>query len=125
MNGTHALPLSPARWQLKAGLIESVCTLAVLALLFWQSEPFRESAFGRGAGDRYQQALELKVQIPWAATGASRVAAICERFGAGASEAEREILARACGSRSAASANIAETDLDPVLAALTEAHRAV
>jgi cell division protein FtsW (lipid II flippase) len=125
MNGTHALALSPARWQLKVGLVETVFTFAAVAFLFWQSAPFREGDFRRGAGDRYQQALELEVQIPPAAAGTGRVAAICERFGVATTEAEHDGLQGACGSHRDAAANVGAADLGAVVAELTEAHQAL
>src|SRR4051812_6496876 len=125
MNGTHALTLSAARWQLKTAVIETVCTCVVLAFLFWQSAPFREGAFGRGAGDRYQQALELKVQIPAVAAGTDRVAGICERFGEALSEAEREALGGACTFPRPTATNTSPAELGALLPALTEAYQAL
>src|SRR5688572_8111179 len=125
MNGTHALTLSPARWQLKAGVMESVCTCLVLAFLFWQAAPFREGDLGRGAGDRYQQAHDLKVQIPRAAAGTGRVADICGRFGEALSEAEREALGGACRSGRQADTSTNAAELGRVLTALTEAYESL
>src|SRR5689334_3006644 len=124
MNGTHALAFSPARWQLKAAVVETVFTVAVVAFLAWQSAPFREGDFRRGAGDRYQQALELKVQVPAAAAGSGRVAAICERFGA-ATGSGREALDVVCGSQSSPAADVDATELRAVIATFTEAHQAL
>lgn len=56
---THAVArrTAPEAW-------EWPLTLAAIAFLVWQSEPFREADFQRGAGDRYQQAIERQVAIP-------------------------------------------------------------
>src|SRR5262245_34628097 len=77
--------------------LEWLATLAVLAFLFWQSTPFREAAFARGAGDRYQQAVELKAAILPRAAGAGRVVDLCTRLGGWLPPAEREISAGRTG----------------------------
>lgn len=43
--------------------LEWLFTLAVIAFLLWQSAAFRDPGFIRGAGDRYQEAVELRVPI--------------------------------------------------------------
>ena len=125
MNGTHTLAFSPARWQPKAGVVETVFTVAVVAFLAWQTAPFREGDFRRGAGDRYQQALELKVQVPAEAAGSGRVAAICERFGADATGSGHEALGVVCGSQVGPAADVDATELGTIVSTLTQAHQAL
>src|ERR1700675_4537270 len=58
-------------------VLEWLFTLAVVAFLYWQSAAFRDPGFIRGAGDRYQEAVELKAPMLPQAAGTGRVAGIC------------------------------------------------
>jgi cell division protein FtsW (lipid II flippase) len=77
--------------------LEWLATLAVIAFLVWQSAPFRDPAFTRGAGDRYQQAMELRATMLPRAAGTGRVADLCTRLGGWLPPAEREIAAGRTG----------------------------
>jgi len=77
--------------------LEWLTTLAVIAFLFWQSAPFREAAFARGAGDRYEQAVELKAPILPRAAGTGRIVDLCTRLGGWLPPSEREISAGRTG----------------------------
>src|SRR5688572_26081275 len=77
--------------------LEWLCTLAVIAFLFWQSGAFRDPEFIRGAGDRYQEAVELKAPVLPQAAGTGRVVEICTRFGGWLPATEREISAERTG----------------------------
>ena len=77
------------RWRVGSELVETLFTLAVLGLLVWQSAAFREPAFIRGAGDRYQEAAELRVPLLPGAAGTGRVVDVCTRFGGWLPETER------------------------------------
>src|SRR6187455_3695921 len=77
--------------------LEWLFTLAVITCLFWQSGAFRDSGFIRGAGDRYQEAVELKVPVLPQAAGTGRVVEICTQFGGWLPEAEREISTERTG----------------------------
>ena len=72
-------------------LLEWLFTLAAIAFLFWQSEAFREPGFRRGAGERYQEAVELKATMLPLAAGTARVTDICMRFGGWLPASENEI----------------------------------
>src|SRR5262245_48853805 len=78
-------------------VLEWLFTFAVIAFLIWESAPFREPAFTRGAGDRYREAVELKAPILPQAAGIGRVVEICSRFGGWLPEVEREISAERAG----------------------------
>src|SRR5215831_246019 len=81
--------------------LEWLATLAAIAFLFWQSTPFRDAAFIRGAGDRYQQALELTVPILPRASGTQRVVDLCTRLGGWLPDVERTGAAGRTGACSA------------------------
>ena len=80
-----------ARAVVEPEAVEWCITLAVIAFLAWQADAFREPQFLRGANDRYQKAVELRVPLVPQAAGAGRVADVCARFGGWLPEAEREI----------------------------------
>jgi cell division protein FtsW (lipid II flippase) len=110
--------------------LEWLCTLAVIAFLFWQSEAFRDPGFIRGAGDRYQEAVELKAPILPQAAGTGRVVEICTRFGGWLPETEREISAERTGACYSDSrhpiASTARGQIDPAaIAGLAKAHEAL
>ena len=110
--------------------LEWLFTLAVIAFLFWQSGAFREPGFIRGAGDRYQEAVELKTPILPQAAGTGRVVAICTRFGGWLPQAEREISAQHTGACYSDSrhpiAATATGQIDPAaIAELDKAHEAL
>jgi cell division protein FtsW (lipid II flippase) len=73
-NANAAISARVGRSPVAPELLEWVFTLAVLAFLVWQSEAFREAGFMRGAGDRFQSAVELKVALPPQAAGTGRSA---------------------------------------------------
>ncbi|HEV2008499.1 MAG TPA: hypothetical protein VGQ88_07230, partial [Burkholderiales bacterium] len=110
--------------------LEWLFTLAVVAFLFWQSAAFRDPGFIRGAGDRYQDAVELKAPILPQAAGTGRVEAMCAQFGGWLPETEREISAQRTGvcysdSRHPIAA-LATGEIDPAaIAGLTKAHDAL
>ncbi|MGH8676181.1 MAG: hypothetical protein ACREVG_17980, partial [Burkholderiales bacterium] len=54
--------------------LEWLFTVAAIAFLIWQADAFREPDFIRGAGDRYQRAVELKVPIAPQASATGRFA---------------------------------------------------
>ena len=54
--------------------LEWLFTLAAIAFLVWQADAFREPDFIRGAGDRYQRAVELKVPMTPQAPATGRFA---------------------------------------------------
>ena len=60
----QAMGVGAVRRALAPEVWEWPLTLAAIAFLVWQSEAFREPQFLRGAGDRYQQAIERKVSLP-------------------------------------------------------------
>jgi hypothetical protein len=43
--------------------VEWLFTLAAIVFLVWQSSAFREPDFARSAGERYRDALELRVPM--------------------------------------------------------------
>ena len=88
--------------------VEWLVTFAVIAFLAWQAEAFREREFLRGANDRFQQAIELKVSLPPQVSGTGRVIDACARFSGWLPEAERDLCP--AGSRSGADARRA---IDP------------
>src|SRR3989304_2845551 len=96
----HAIKAGSGRWHISPEAVEWLFTLAVLGFLFWQSAAFREPALIRGAGDRYQEVVEMKVPILPGAAGTGRVVNICAHFGGWLPEAERESPAGACASDS-------------------------
>ena len=66
-------------------------TLAAIAFLVWQSEALREPEFVRGAGDRYQKAVELRTPIEPQAASTDSLTRICRRYGGWLPEAERDL----------------------------------
>jgi cell division protein FtsW (lipid II flippase) len=78
-------------------VMESLFTFAAIAFLVWQSAAFREPGFIRGAGDRYQEAVELKAPILPQAAGTGRAVEICAQFGGWLPQAERESSAERTG----------------------------
>jgi cell division protein FtsW (lipid II flippase) len=119
-----------AHGHLAPAALEWLFTLAAIAFLFWQSAAFREPEFFRGAGDRYQEAVELKASILPQAAGTGRVVEICTRFGAWLPRTEREISAQRTGvchtdSRHPIAAT-ATGEIDPAaIAGLAKAHEAL
>ena len=110
--------------------LEWLFTLAVIAFLFWQSGAFRDPGFIRGAGDRYQEAVELKAPILPQAAGTGRVVEICTQFGGWLPETEREISAERTGACYSDSrhpiAATATGQIDPAaIAGLAKAHEAL
>lgn len=110
--------------------LEWLFALAVIAFLFWQSEAFRDPRFIRGAGDRYQEAVELQAPILPQAAGTGRVVEICTRFGGWLPETEREISAERTGACASDSrhpiAATATGQIDPAVSAeLAKAHEAL
>ena len=77
--------------------LEWLFTLAAIAFLVWQSAAFRDAGFVRGVGDRYQEAVELKVPISPQAAGTSRMVDICNRYGGLLPDAERALSAQRTG----------------------------
>ena len=109
---------------------EWLFTLAVIAFLFWQSAAFREPGFIRGAGDRYQEAVELKAPILPQAAGTGRVVEICTQLGGWLPETEREISAERTGACYSDSrhpiASTATGQIDPAaIAGLAKAYEAL
>jgi cell division protein FtsW (lipid II flippase) len=74
-------------------ILEWVFTLAVIAFLVMQSAAFRDPVFDHGAGDRYQEAIALKVPLLPSAAGSGRVANICTHYGGWLPEIERSTSA--------------------------------
>jgi len=110
--------------------LEWLFTLAVIAFLFWQSEAFRDPGFIRGAGDRYQEAVELKASILPQAAATGRVAEICTRFGGWLPESESEISAQRTGACHSDSrhpiAAMAAGEIDPTaMAGLAKTYEAL
>ncbi len=110
--------------------LEWLFTLAVIAFLFWQSGAFRDPGFIRGAGDRYQEAVELKAQILPQAAGTGRVVEICSQLGGWLPEMERGIAAERAGACYSDSrhpiASTATRQIDPAaIAGLAKAHEAL
>jgi hypothetical protein len=110
--------------------LEWIFTLAVIAFLSWQSAAFRDAGFIRGAGDRYQEALELKAPILPQAAATGRVAEICTRFGGWLPQTEREFSAERTGACYSDSrhpiAATATGQIDPAaIAGLAKAHEAL
>ncbi|HTN28348.1 MAG TPA: FtsW/RodA/SpoVE family cell cycle protein [Burkholderiales bacterium] len=90
--------------------MEWLITLAVIAFLAWQADAFREPEFVRGANDRYQKAVELRVTVVPQAAGTGRVAELCARFSGWLPDAEREI----CPAETRRSATL-RGEIDPSL----------
>ncbi|MEO6626068.1 MAG: hypothetical protein ABIN37_14720, partial [Burkholderiaceae bacterium] len=86
----HLVPVGPEA-------LEWLFTLATIAFLIWQSAAFRDAGFVRGVGDRYQEAVELKVPISPQAAGTRRVVEICNRYGGLLPDAERDLSAQRNG----------------------------
>lgn len=114
--------------------LEWLFTLAVIAFLFWQSGSFHDPGFIRGAGDRYQEAVELKVPILPQAAGTGRVVEICTQFGGWLPETEHETQNETTAQRTGACyadsrhpiAATAMGQIDPaVIAGLAKAHEAL
>jgi cell division protein FtsW (lipid II flippase) len=80
---------------------EWLFTLAAIAFLVTQSVAFRDPQFLHGAGDRYQEAIEMRVPVSPAAAGTGRVANICAHFGGWLPEAERDVPAEKTGATGA------------------------
>ena len=98
MDITHdAVTTGAGTGNLAPEALEWLFTLAVIAFLFWQSEAFRDPGFSRGAGDRYQEAVELKAPILLQAAGTGRVTEICTQFGGWLPQTEREISVQRIG----------------------------
>ncbi len=72
-----------------AELLEWLFTLAVIAFLVVQAESFGDSAFTHGAGDRYREAIAMRVPLLPTAAGTGRVANICTHYGGWLPKAER------------------------------------
>jgi cell division protein FtsW (lipid II flippase) len=110
--------------------LEWLFTLAAIAFLVWQSGAFRDPGLIRGAGDRYQEAVELKAPILPQAAGTGRVVEICTQFGGWLPQTEREISAERTGacysdSRHPITATATGQIDRAVIAGLTKAHEAL
>ena len=90
-NAVDAVSAPAARGVVAPEAVEWLVTLVVLAFLVWQADAFREPEFLRGANDRYQQAIELRVPMVPHAIGNGRVAQVCSRYGGWLGDADREI----------------------------------
>src|SRR5262245_8956254 len=77
--------------------VEWFATLAAIAFLTLQATPFRDPDFIRGAGDRYQQAVELSAPILPLAAATQHVVDLCARLGGWLPPAERESAAGRTG----------------------------
>ena len=88
------MPTDPRR---RCEALEWLFTLAAIAFLAWQSSAFREPDFARVAGERYRDALELRVPILPQAAGTNRLAALCSRYGGWLPPHEREFAAEGAG----------------------------
>src|SRR6185436_19452144 len=95
--GDETVKTGAGRGYLAPGALEWLSTLAVIVFLYAQSAAFREPEFMRGAGDRYQEAVELKAPMLPEAAGSGRVVEICTRFGGWLPETERAISAERMG----------------------------
>jgi cell division protein FtsW (lipid II flippase) len=129
-NKDEAVKAGAGHGTLAPEALEWLFTLAVIALLFWQSGAFRDPGFIRGAGDRYREAVELKAPILPQAAGTGRVVAICAQFGGWLPETEREISVERTGTCYSDSrhpiAAMATGQIDPAaIAGLAKAHEAL
>ena len=88
-NAVDAGKAPAARGVVAPEAVEWLITLAVIAFLVWQADAFREPEFLRGANDRYQQAIELRVPMLPHAAGSGRVAQVCTLPGGGLADADR------------------------------------
>jgi len=61
-----------SRWSLAPEAVEWPVTLAAIAFLVFQADAFRDPEFARGAGERYQHAVELRAPILPQALGSGR-----------------------------------------------------
>ena len=90
MSVADAVKAPAARAVIAPEAVEWFFTILVLAFLVWQAEPFRDAQLLRGANDRYQQAVDLRVRlVPEPASG-GRVAQLCAAHGGWLPDAERE-----------------------------------
>jgi cell division protein FtsW (lipid II flippase) len=110
--------------------LEWLFTLAAIAFLAWQSSAFREPDFARIAGERYRDALELRVPILPQAAGTNRLAALCSRYGGWLQQHEREHSAEGAGvchadARHAIAATAASPIEPAAVAELAKAHEAI
>jgi cell division protein FtsW (lipid II flippase) len=78
-----------ASFILPAEVLEWLFTLGAVVFLVLQSAAFRDPALIHGAGDRYREAIAMKVPLLPAAEGTGRAANICTHYGAWLPEAER------------------------------------
>ena len=121
-DGVEAVKLDARRGYVAPEALEWLFTLAAIAFLFWQSEAFRDPGFIRGASDRYQEAVELKVPIPLQAAGTGRVLEMCDRFGGWLAETQREV----CGVADPRQVAPGKAEIDPAaIADLTAQHEAL
>src|SRR5271167_944626 len=81
---------SHALWFLRPEFLEWMFTLAALAFLLAQAAGLRDADFVRGAGERYQPAIGMRVPLGPEATGTGRLANICTHFGGWLPETERK-----------------------------------
>ena len=91
VNAVEAVRAPSARGVVAPEAAEWFVTLAVIAFLVWQADAFREPEFVRGANDRFQQAVELRVPMLALAGGTGRVAALCTNYSGWLADAERDI----------------------------------
>ena len=68
-------------WFLRPEALEWLFTLAVLGFLFAQAAGFHDPDFLQSAGERYREAVEMRVPIAAEAAGTGRVVNICAHFG--------------------------------------------
>ena len=71
-NAVDAVKAGASRWSIAPEAVEWPVTLAAIAFLVWQADAFRDPEFARGAGERYQHAVELRAPILPQALGSGR-----------------------------------------------------
>lgn len=90
-NLSHSVGGSRAPGILHPEVFEWLFTLVVIAFLVTQSAAFRDVGFIRGAGDRYEEAIELRVPLLPAASGTGRVTSLCTHYGGYLPETEHSV----------------------------------